>query len=199
MIARQMGDVAKGFGPPWFRWLLVGMAVVYFAALVHHPILSFARPVQFFAESTCLFPRADVYAIEYRLAGWSCDEAKWKPIDPGAYFPIETSNKESRFQRLAYFYKSSRLVMQALDAFVVERHPGVDDGMPGTIGGIRMFETLKALPEPGGDVERYHWEPLAPIPTGGEVNGKVPPGPPVHRDAFYTPGALRKERCRSRP
>ena len=194
-----MGDVAKGFGPRWFRIALAVIAVVYFAALVHHPILSFARPVQFFTESTCLFPRADAYAIEYRLAAWSCQDAKWQPIDPAAYFPIETSNKESRFQRLAYFYKNTRVVMHALDTFVVRHHPHASDGLDGPIGGIRLFETLRAIPEPGGDVERYHWEPLAPIPATAEANGKVPPGPAVYRDAFYTPGAARKERCRSAP
>jgi hypothetical protein len=180
-----MGDAVKGIGPRWFRRALVGIAAVYFAALVHHPLLSFARPVQFFTESTCLFPRADVYAIEYRLAAWSCGEAKWKPIDPGAYFPIEVANKESRFQRLSYFYKQVRPVMHALDDFVMERHPHVSDGVDGKIGGIRLFETLQTLPEPGGDVQRYHWEPLAPIPTTGI------------RDAFYTTGPTRKDRCRS--
>jgi len=73
----------------------------------HPPDNEYIRPVAFFTECTCLFPRAAVYTIEYRLDAWACGR-RWEPIDPRPYFPIQTDDKESRLQRLGYFYEHNR-------------------------------------------------------------------------------------------
>ncbi len=176
--------IAVGPGPRWVRLGLAGLAAVYFAALIHHPPdNAWVRPVGFFTECTCLFPRATSFAIEYRLEVWPCGR-RWEPIDPTPYFPIQPDDKESRLQRLGYFYERNRPVMQALDAFISERHAeGVDDGVTGPIGGIRLVKIVHKFPEVGESVERYHFDPRGPIPTD------------ERRDVYYTPGAERKRRC----
>ena len=42
---------------------------------------------------------------------------------------------------------------------------------------------LRLLPPPGESFDRYEFDPLAPIPTTGR------------RDAYYTPGPERRQRC----
>lgn len=176
--------IAVGPGPRWFRIALTAIATLYLAALVKHPPDNdYVRPVGFFTEATCLFPRASTYAIEYRLQVWKCGE-HWESIDPTPYFPIQPDDKESRLQRLGYFYERNRGVMQALDAYISERHAeGVDDGVTGAIGGIRLVKIVRKFPEPGESVDRYHFDPFAPIPKD-EL-----------RDLYYTPGVERKRRC----
>jgi hypothetical protein len=177
-------NIAVGPGPRWFRLGLAGLATLYFAALIHHPPDSdWTRPVAFFTEATCLFPRASVYTLEYRLEVWPCG-GKWEPIDPSPYFPIQPDDKESRLQRLGYFYERNRTVMQALDVYISERHAqGADDGVAGPIGGIRLIKVVHKFPEPGEPVDRYHYDPFAPI-AKDEL-----------RDIYYTPGPERKRRC----
>jgi hypothetical protein len=158
--------------------------VVYYGALIHHPPDSrWIRPAAFFTEATALFPSASMYAIEYRLEVWPCGR-QWEPIDPRPYFPIRTDDKESRFQRLGYFYERNRPAMQALDSYISTHHAaGVDDGVTGAIGGIRLVKVVRPLPPVGGEVERYHFDPFAPIP------------PAQRRDVYYTPESERRRRC----
>ena len=176
--------VVYGPGPRWFRRALVGLAVLYLGALIHHPPdVGWLRPAAFFTEATCLFPRASSFAIEYRLEAWTCD-GRWSLIDPRPYFPIEPDDKESRLQRLGYFYEHSRPVMQALDDYIVTHHSaGVPDGVAGPIGGIRMIKVVRPLPAIGEPVERYRFDPLA------------PPPPAERRELFYTSIKDRKRRC----
>jgi hypothetical protein len=176
--------VARGPGPTWFRAILVAVVLLYFILLFKKtPDHRWIRPVGFFTQATCLFPSAAVYAIEYRLAAWSCVARKWVPADRRAYFPMRAEDKESRFHRLAHFYKYNRTVMRALDDFVSTRHADVDDGVEGPIGGVRLFQILRPIPPPGSSVDRFVFEPLAPIPSDGI------------RDLYYTPGSERKKRC----
>jgi hypothetical protein len=177
--------VAQGPGPRPLRLALAGLAALYYAALLKHPTNEGAwRPIAFFTNATCLFPRSDSYSIEYRLAAWSCTDVKWEPLDPRPYFPIQADDKESRLQRVAYFYKSNRTVMRALDAFVVDGHDhGAPDGVAGRLGGIRLFEVLRPLPAPGDAFDRYVFDPLAELPKTGL------------REAYYTPGLERRSRC----
>jgi hypothetical protein len=163
---------------------LVVLAIVYYSALLHHPPdVGWLRPVVFFTEATSLFPRASAFALEYRLEVWPCGR-RWEPIDPRPYFPIEPDDKESRLQRLGYFYEHNRTVLQALDAYVSARHAaGVDDGVSGQIGGIRLVKVVRPFPAPGEPVERYHFEPRGPIPAE------------QRRDIYYTPTSERKRRC----
>lgn len=176
--------IARGPGPRWFRFGLVALALVYYGALVHHPQdRKWVRPAAFFTEATCLFPRSNAIAQEYRLEVWVCDQ-QWALIDPAPYFPIRPDDKESRLQRLGYFYNRSRPAMQALDAYVSAGHAaGADDGVPGKIGGIRLVRVERPLPAPGDPVERYHFDPRAPIP------------PEQRHDLYYTPESQRKRRC----
>jgi len=177
-------EVVAGPGPRWLRRGLAGLAAVYYLALFHRPTdASWLRPVTFFTEAACLFPRANSYAIEYRLEVWPCGR-RWEPIDPRPYFPIRPDDKESRLQRLAYFYEHSRTVLQALDGYVSASHAaGADDGVRGPIGGIRLFKVVRPFPAAGEPVERYHFDPFAPVP------------PDQRRDVYYTPASERKRRC----
>src|SRR5437899_2704568 len=135
--------IATGPGPRWVRRTLAVLAIAYYIALLKHPPQkSFLRPIAFFTESTKLFPSADVFTLEFRLEAWSCPRHRWEPLDPRAYFPIEADDKESKFQRLAYFYVvldtnpgQTRAVMHALDEWIAARHDTTDDAVAGPIGG----------------------------------------------------------------
>lgn len=183
-MSSEPHEVARGPGPVWLRRMLVVLAVLYYIALVKRvPDGRWTRPIGFFTSATGLFTSSAVYKISYRLAAWSCSERKWLPLDVRAYFPIRAEDKESRFHRLSHFYKYNKTVLHALDDFVSKRHKSVDDGVTGSIGGVRLFQTLSPIPLPGSRVERFVFEPLAPIPTDGI------------RDLYYTPGSERKARC----
>lgn len=188
--------IARGPGPRWFRRCLIALAVVYFGALLHRPpaaIGRWLRPAVFFTESTALFPHSNEVVLEYRLEVWGCGQG-WRPIDPRPYFPIEPEDKESRFQRLGYFYFNSRrapdarerAVAKALDAYISRRHAaGADDGAPGPIGGIRVMKATRAFPLPGDPVARYHYDPFATLP-GDQIKEK-----------YATPANERERRCAS--
>lgn len=187
-MSSESREVACGPGPTWLRRTLVVVAVLYYIALFKSPPDGrWTRPVAFFTQATCLFPRAAHYKIGYRLATWSCTERKWLPADVRAYFPIRAEDKESRFHRLAHFYKYNRTVLRALDAFVSAHHDASDDGVSGPIGGVRLVQTLAPIPPPGSSVERFVFEPLAPIPKDGI------------RDLYYTPSSQRRARCEALP
>jgi len=177
--------VANGFGPRELRIGLCAVAFVYFALLIRHPKdKTFLHQITWFTEATALFPQADQFAVDYRLEAWSCADLAWHPLDPTPYFQIQADDKESRLQRVAHFYKRERVVMRALDEYVYQGHvDGGDDGVSGAIGGIQLRMIKKPLPPVGGEVERYHFDPLAPMPADAEV-------------LFYAPKSLREKRCR---
>ena len=180
--------VAVGPGPRWWRRTLAVIGALYFIALVKHPPqVRGLRVIGFFSESTCLFPSADRVSIEYRLDAWSCQERKWKPIDPRAYFPIQAEDKESRFQRLGYFYQTSRPAMNALDEFILAHHESVEDGLPGLIGGIKVSKWTRPIPEVGSEVPRYQFTPMTPPPADET------------KDTFFTKASVRKARCGNVP
>jgi hypothetical protein len=180
--------VARGPGPRWVRIALAALAVLYFAGLVKSPP---RRPglsaVTFFTEATCLFPSASRYAIELRLEVWSCDLGEWRPLDPSPYFPIEAGSKESRFQRIGYFYQRNRVVLSALDEWLVARHDAARDGVAGPIGGIRLIKVLRPIPAPGDAVERYVYRPLEPAPAE------------QRREIYWTKPSARRARCAGAP
>ena len=143
--------------------MLALCAALYFVMLLHHPSpRAGMKQVAFFTECTCLFPSADRYAIEYRLDGWSCADKDWRPLDPRAYFTIHADDKESRFQRLIYFYERSNYVLRAVADFVLKHHRDRSDGFVGKIGGVRISRLERPFPPPGEPVERYEYDPLAP-------------------------------------
>jgi hypothetical protein len=194
--AAQSRNVIRGIGPRGFRIALMVVAIGYFIGLLHHSLIP--QPVGFFVDATKLFPDANRVAMEFRLEGWSCTDHSWHLIDPRPYFPMRSDDKESRFQRLAYFYGvragkpakgtpkekvPERIAMYALDDYIMARHPDVDDGLAGDIGGIQVYVIKKPIPEPGVTVERYDYQPF--IVTEGK-----------REDLFYTPESKRKARCR---
>jgi hypothetical protein len=160
------------------------LAGLYYLGLFHSPAKpGWLRPVIFFTQAPSLFTGAASFAIEYRLEVWACGRS-WEPLDPRPYFPIRPDDKESRFQRLGFFYQRNRAVMQALDAYISAQHAtGADDGVTGPIGGIRLFKVVRPFPGAGEPIERYHYDPFSPVP------------PEQRRDLYYTPGPERKRRC----
>ncbi len=184
-------EIARGPGPRWLRITLAVVAGIYLAALIKHPSSSGSLgSVAFFTEATKLFPEADNVALEYRLDAWSCDAHAWVPLDPRPYFPIEADDKESRFQRLGYFYgdraggETRRTVMNALDDYVLAHHDAVDDGVAGKIGGIKFFKVSRPLPAVGDEVARYVYRPLSPPPPEAKLT-----------ELFHTRASIRKQRC----
>src|SRR5262249_42884855 len=142
----QSRNVIRGFGPRWLRISLAVVAGIYFLGLLHHGWVP--QPAQFFVDATKLFPDANPVSMEVRLEAWSCSDKAWKLIDPRPYFPMRSDDKESRFQRLAYFYgvraskppkglpkdkQPERIAMRALDEFILAHHAAVDDGVSGAI------------------------------------------------------------------
>ena len=182
-------EVARGPGPRWFRTALVAGAVIYYFLLLRqsrNPTM-WLQPVTFFAESTSLFPSADRFALDFRLEAWSCDERRWVPIDPRPYFPVEADDKESRFQRFAYFYASlepSRPALRAFGAYMVAHHAQDKDGIAGAIGGVRVSRLARPLPPPGTHIERYAYSPLSP-----------PRADDHYEHLYWTPRSLRDRRC----
>jgi hypothetical protein len=176
--------IAAGPGPWWVRWALTALAGIYFLMLLHRPPESTVlRPVTFFTEATCLFPGASTFAIEYRLEAWTCGR-RWVALDPRPYFQIQPDDKESRLQRLGHFYDHNHAAMAALDAYIMAGHAaGTDDAVTGPIGGIRLVKVVRPFPKPGEPVERYRFEPLAPVPTD------------QRREGYTTPAGERKRRC----
>ena len=190
---RESDDVARGPGPPWFRALLVVLAIAYYLTLSlvdHARRITPPRIVQFFTQTTQLFASSDSNVIEYHLDGWSCARNRWEPMDPRPYFRVHADDKESRFQRVAYFYdrdpgkkgKWMRPVMRAMEEYLIVEHaPG--DGVDGPIGGIHVFKSETAIPEPDYAIDRYEYQPLAKIDEKDQV------------ELFHTPESKRKKQC----
>jgi hypothetical protein len=178
--------IAPGVRAAWLRGALIVLALIYYVALIHNwPDVRPLRAIRYFTEATALFPKANVISQDFELEAWTCD-GKWAPLDPRPYFPLRPDDKESRFQRLGYFYNRSRPVMQALDDYIRARHAeGGDDGVTGKIGGIRLVRVARPLPAPGEPVARYAFDPLAPVPAS------------QRRDLYFTPASVRKARCTS--
>lgn len=177
--------VARGMGPAPVRLVFAGLACLYFVLLIKHPDpKGWVAPIAYFTECTGLFTRADGAASEYRVDAWSCARHDWEPMDPRPYFPMRADDKEARFQRLAYFYKRERKVLNALDDYFVAHHAEMDDGVDGPIGGIRLVQLERAIPEPGSEVDRYAYEPRSPVPAD------------VKRfDLYYTTSKRRHAAC----
>ena len=169
------------------RVTLAVLGVIYYIGLCKHPSQKGPlRAISLFMESTKLFPSADTYALDFRLDGYSCWTRKWEPIDPRAYFPIQADDKESRFQRFAYFYgvlDPDRNAMHALDAFIESHHPEQLDGLIGPIGGIRLSDWRHPIPTPGSEVEKYVYRPLDVVPAK------------ERKDLYYTKSSEIRKKC----
>lgn len=124
--------------------------------------------ITFFTQVAALFPRAAEYSIDYRAEGYVCDTGEWQELDTRPYFPIDENDKENRFQRVMFFYRKKKAVMNAVDRFLVDVHNGAarDDGIPSDkrIGGVRLLSIRAPLPSIGAPLVRVHHAPLAEIP-----------------------------------
>jgi hypothetical protein len=122
----------------------------------------------FFTQTTALFPHAAVASIEYRAEGYVCEKGEWEEVDTRPYFPIDADDKESRFQRVMFFYRHNKKTMGALEHFLVRSHNrhDHDDGeaKDAKIGGVRLFSIRTPLPNVGDPPARVHRRPLSEIP-----------------------------------
>jgi hypothetical protein len=127
--------------------------------------------IGFFTQVAKLFPNATDYAFDYRVEAWVCDERKFVELDYRPYFPLRPDDKENRFQRMGYFYISRptpeiRPVFEQLGDYFIQRHNagGMNDGVVGKIGGIRLSDLRLKVPEVGGKIERWNPRPLLEYP-----------------------------------
>lgn len=154
-------------GPRWLRRVITAAGVLYLSAIVLGsagsalPRRVLPRPVLFCSQVACLFPHAARVSIDYRVLAYSCEARRWQELDHRPYFPIRHDDKESRFHRVAHFYRRNRKTMQALEAYLVSRHNerasanNPSDGAAGRIGGIALFSLRVPFPRRGGRVDRY--------------------------------------------
>ncbi len=145
------------------------------------------RAPNYFLQVAALFPVAATMTIDYRAEAWVCADKKWEELDTRPYFPLDPDDKENRFQRVMHFFRRERTTMQAVDDYLVERHPegggadGIDPLRP--IGGVRLLSLRIPLPSPGDRVERFLRQPLSAYPDS-------------ERHVFYhTPRSKLGERC----
>lgn len=174
---------------PWRRRVRIALAVLAGAYLVtvwldgvgsSLPGKMMPRAWVYFAQVAALFPHAAEMAIDYRAEGWSCGEKKWVEIDVRPYFQLEANTKENRFERVLYFYRKNRVVMRALDDFVVSHH---NDASTPRIGGVRFLSLRIPFPPPGSRVEPWSRKPIASY------------GKDQRHDWYWTPRSRRDERC----
>jgi hypothetical protein len=126
------------------------------------------RPAAYFLQVAALFPLAAVATIDYRAQGFVCGKDDWEELDTRPYFPIDSDDKENRFNRVMHFLRDNRPTMHALDAYLVERHNSgrSDDGIPRDhrIGGIRVLSLRIPIPSPGEHLHRVERLPLSAYP-----------------------------------
>jgi hypothetical protein len=185
-------DVARAWHGPFARRFFVGVAAFYFACIWLDAAGSdlywslVPSTITYFTQVAALFPNAAVAIIEYRVEGWDCAEKRWTEIDPRPDFPMNADNKENRFDRTLHFFRQNRVVMRALDEFLVERHDArarEGEEPVGSIGGIRTMSIRVPLPSPGEKIEPYARLPADAYPAS-------------ERHYFYfTPTSRREARC----
>jgi hypothetical protein len=113
-----------------------------------------------------LFPRAAVVSIDYRAEAFVCADSAWREMDTRPYFPIDSDDKENRFDRVMHFFRENRRTMEALDDYLVERHDAGhdEDGVHGAIGGVRLLSLRIPIPAPGDELQRVSRRPVAAYP-----------------------------------
>jgi hypothetical protein len=180
-------EIARGFGPRWFRRGLALLAAVYLAGiftnsakintesprvvdeLLYYPIEDprvLPHWFRYFIQIACLFPHAKPLDIDYRVQGYECSTGLFAEIDTRPYFPIHADDKENRLYRAGHMFRRNNVVMAALDDYLVSRHNArAARGEVEPIGGILFMSLRIPLPEPGGPVERYRRKPLREFPN----------------------------------
>jgi hypothetical protein len=143
--------------------------------------------IGYFMQVAALFPRSAHYTIDYRAEAYVCDSSDWQEMEVRPYFPIDMNDKESRFQRVMFFYRTQKTVMAALDHFLVTVHSRGerDDGIPSDkkIGGVRLLSIRGPLPNIGDKLVPFHHAALPEVPSS-------------QRKVFYQTSSTRiTERC----
>jgi hypothetical protein len=188
--SKIQGTVAQNLGNKLLRLLLLSIAALYFSVILLDRFKRswanalFPPVAVFFAQISGLFPTAATASVEYRAEGWLCAEQRFVELDMDPLFPMLADNKESRFHRVLFFFRRERLVLQALDSFIVRKYPTVIPGTaPDRIGGVRLLSLRIPIPADRSEVTRYRRGPLAEYP-------------PEQRKVWYrTPADLRRQRC----
>jgi hypothetical protein len=154
------------------------------------PAALLPRTANYFVQVAALFPRAAVASIDYRAEGFVCGDGTWMELDTRPYFPIDSDDKENRFNRVMHFFRENRTTMTALDSYLVENHnsgrreDGIPHGRP--IGGVRLSSLRIPLPSPGDQLERTSRRPLSFYPDD-------------ERQVFYhTPRSRLSQHCGAR-
>ena len=197
MISAGAPLVAQGFGPTWFRRLLIPLACAYLIELALGSngwgVVGNTLPAaRFFTQGACLFPEASEAAIEYRVEAWSCARERFEELDYRPDFPSHRDDKENRFYRAASFYRQNRQVMRALEEFLIARHNervarGEDASPAGLIGGVRLWSVRVPFPPPGQHVAPYQFRLLKDFPES------------YRKSWYYTSVARRERRCAGGP
>jgi hypothetical protein len=152
-------------GPNWLRTLLIVLGGFYIAAVFCEAVgfqlygLVY-RPVLFFCQIAKLFPTAATHSIEYRAEGYTCG-GRVVEIDVRPYFPIHADDKENRFDRAMFFYRTEKPVMEALESYVMREYNRTE---PDKIGGVIFLSLRVPIPPPGTPFPRYERAPLADHP-----------------------------------
>jgi hypothetical protein len=152
-------------GPRWLRRTLGVIGGLYIAAVFCEGAgwqLSglLWRPLLFFCQIAALFPHAATHTIEYRAEGYTCN-SRIVEIDVRPYFPIHADDKESRFDRAMFFYRTDKPTMEALEAYVMREYNKTELDK---IGGVAFMSLRIPIPPPGSSFPRYERVPLADHP-----------------------------------
>jgi hypothetical protein len=172
--------------PARFRsaWIVIAglyLATVWFDGIGStFPVKVTPRPWLYFAQVAALFTTAAPKVIDYRAEGWSCADRRWVELDVRPYFRIDADNKENRFQRALQFYRKDRVVMRALEDYLLRRNTAVGGAQ---LGGVRFSSLRLPYPAPGEHVSAYEHHPLASYPSD------------QRHDWYFTPKSRRLERC----
>lgn len=144
-------------------------------------------PIRYFLQVAALFTGSVAAVIDYRAELWLCAERRWVELDTRPYFPINRDDKENRFHRTMHFFGQHRQTLQALEAYLLERHAGgeADDGVPRHLlaGGVRLTRVRRPIPLPGQPVARWSRRALREYPD--EQRARL----------YWTPRSRRAERC----
>ncbi len=150
-------------------------------------------PLLYFSQIAGLFPDAKDMDVEFRAEGWSCDDGLFRELDVRPFFPIQSDNKENRFERALFFYHGNSKVLASLAGYIT-RHQNIlvekegGDSRPyssGRIGGVRLVSAYKPIPALSENAVRYHRMPLSDYP-----NTQL-------RTWYETPSEIIWKRCRS--
>jgi hypothetical protein len=176
---------ARGPGSPAFRRLLAALAALYLAGIwldaAGVPLDEIVpRPILYFMQVARLFPHALPMTTEFRAEATTCGSDEFHELDVRPFFPVRANDKENRFERALFFYRNQRLVMHALDRYLVD---SVNRTGAGPIAAVRFMSLRIPIPPPGHVTERYRRQPIADYP-------------PSYRKYWYeTPAKMRRERC----